>query len=192
MSRKYLKSLSSLFPKIAVSDDREKSILLDTAVKRIVDFVLLNRQGGMKVFCIGNGGSASIANHIATDFIKNAATAALSFSDSSLLTCISNDLGYERVFEEPLGALAKKGDALFSISSSGASKNILNATLRARKKGLFVVTLSGFHEGNPLRKLGEVNFYLPSYSYGYVEIIHLALCHCIVEEVMKKNKHGQI
>ena len=140
---------------------------------------------------IGNGGSASIASHIATDFLKNAEIPALAFNDSSLITCLSNDLGYEYVFQKPLEMLAKKGDILFSISSSGKSENILNAVKEAKSKGCFLITCSGFNKKNPLRKLGDINFYIPSYAYGYVEIAHLVICHSVVDKIIEKvNSHG--
>jgi D-sedoheptulose 7-phosphate isomerase len=84
--------------------------------------------------------------------------------------------------------LAKKGDILFCISSSGKSKNILNAAKEAQKKNCFLITLSGFSKANPLKKLGNVNFYVPAKSYGYVEIAHLAICHCIVDTIIKNRK----
>jgi D-sedoheptulose 7-phosphate isomerase len=75
----------------------------------------------------------------------------------------------------------KSGDILIAISSSGQSENILNAVNAAKKKGLFVITMSGFSEKNPLRNLGDLNFYVPSKSYGHVEIAHLIICHTILD-----------
>ena len=135
---------------------------------------------------IGNGGSASIASHIATDLLKNLKIPALALNDASLLTCLSNDLGYENVFSMPLGILARKGDILFAISSSGKSKNILNAVIQGKKKGCIVIAFSGFSPRNPLRNKGDINFYVPSSSYGAVEITHLAICHAIVDILFKK------
>ena len=86
--------------------------------------------------------------------------------------------------------LAQKGDILFAISSSGESKNILNGALKARQKGCHIITLSGFARENPLQKMGDVNFYVPSHSYGYVEIAHLTICHCIVDELCKRHSRG--
>jgi len=74
---------------------------------------------------------------------------------------------------------------LFSISSSGASQNIIKAVKMARKKGTFLITLSGFDAANPLRAHGDINFYVPSRDYGSVEIAHLAICHHIVDRIKK-------
>lgn len=187
----YLKNLIKCLQDIRITDKKHMALPLGRAVSAITDLILRRFRKGSKVMFIGNGGSASIASHISTDFLKNAKIPAIAFNDSSLITCLSNDLGYEYVFEKPIEMLAKKADILFSISSSGKSKNILNATKKAKARGCFVVTFSGFSKDNPLRKLGDINFYVPSASYGFVEIIHLAICHCIVEDVMGKNKsHG--
>ncbi len=108
----------------------------------------------------------------------------MAFNDSSLLTCLSNDLGYEYVFSVPIGKLAKKKDVVFAISSSGKSKNILNAVSKAKEKGCILISLSGFSQSNPLRDMGKNNFYVPSFSYGDVEIAHLAICHAIADSMI--------
>lgn len=177
----YFKELTALFSEIEVKDAGAKTISFEKAISEIIDLIIARNKNGNKLLFIGNGGSASIASHISTDFIKNVGVPAVAFNDPSLITCLSNDLGYEYVFEKPLALLSKKGDILFSISSSGESKNILNATKEARNKGCHIITLSGFKKDNPLRSLGDINFYVPSKSYGFVEIIHQAICHLIAD-----------
>ena len=186
MKNNPLIELGNLFLKIQVTDSKRKSINLDKAITQVYEVILRQNKRGKKVIIVGNGGSASIASHIVADFVKNLKIPALSFSDASLLTCLSNDLGYERVFSAPIGVLAKKGDILFAISSSGKSKNILNAVSEGKKMGCFVISFSGFSANNPLRRLGNINFYVPSSSYGAVEITHLALCHSIVDILYTK------
>lgn len=141
--------------------------------------------GSGKVIYIGNGGSSSIASHMAADIWKNGGVKALCFSDASLLTCLANDLGYENVYSAPAESFADKGDVFVAISSSGKSPNILKAAEAALKKGCVLVTLSGFGADNPLRKLGAINFYVPSPSYGVVETAHSAICHAVVDRVIK-------
>ena len=141
-------------------------------------------QKGNKLIFIGNGGSAAIASHQAVDYWKNGGLPAVTFNDSSLLTCISNDYGYERVFAEPIRQFAKSGDLLIAISSSGKSANILKGVEAARQAGCGVLTLSGFNPSNPLRSLGDINFFVPSDSYGIVEITHLTLLHAMLESYM--------
>lgn len=184
----YFKELSGLFSKITVIDGKGHALRFDKAISGVVNELCRRARKNNKAAIIGNGGSAAIASHIAIDLLKNCGIPAIAFNDASFLTCISNDLGYEHVFEKPVDMLAREGDVLFAISSSGKSANILNAARKAREKGCLVVTLSGFNKDNPLRRAGEVNFYVPSISYGYVEIIHLAICHVIVDSIMSRKK----
>jgi D-sedoheptulose 7-phosphate isomerase len=121
---------------------------------------------------------------MAIDFWKNGGIKALSFNDGALLTCLSNDFGYDRVFEKPLDMFAEKGDVLFAISSSGKSRNIIKGVDAARVKGCRVTTLSGFAAENELRAMGEVNFHVPSRSYGHVEVTHQYVCHWILDSIM--------
>lgn len=183
----YFKDLCSLFLNIVVTDRKKKQLSIESAVLRISNLIITSNKKGNKSVLIGNGASASIASHISTDFLKNAGVSAQAFNDASLLTCLSNDLGYEYVFQKPIEILGKKDDILFSISSSGASKNIINATRAAQKKKFYIITLSGFKRDNPLRTLGDINFYVPSHSYGYVEVVHLAICHAIVDTIISKK-----
>jgi len=185
-----LEKLKSVFSSIEVGRGDCKGSSFRADVLRCVKILKGLRKNGKKAIIIGNGGSASIAGHIATDLLKNCRIPALSFSDPSLITCLSNDLGYECVFEKPLEMLAGKGDLLIAISSSGESRNILNAVRRAKAKGCYVVTMSGFKKTNSLRKMGDINFYVPSWSYGDVEITHLAICHEIVDNIYEAKAHG--
>ena len=121
---------------------------------------------------------------MAIDYSKNGNLRSQAFNDPAALTCLGNDLGYENVFAKQIDLHARSGDLLVAISSSGNSPNILGGVAEARKRGCKVVTLSGFEEDNGLRSLGDVNFYVPSGEYGFVEITHLALCHVVVDLAM--------
>ena len=157
------------------------------SIKQIVELISNTQQENKKVMMVGNGGSAGITSHMAVDFWKNGGIRATAFNDSSLLTCIANDLSYEEVFSKPIEMFADKGDVVFCISSSGNSKNILNAAAQAAKSNCTVITFSGFNKENPLRKLGNINFYVPSYSYGLVEIIHNLIIHNILDAKLYCN-----
>jgi len=187
---KYLQQLNECFESTELMDQRGKKLFLESTVTRIVALVVAAAKRGNKTMAIGNGGSAAIASHTAIDLLKNAKIPAITFNDPSFLTCLANDLGYEAVFEKPVEILSKKGDILFAISSSGRSANILNAVKMAKKKKVFVVTLSGFSRHNPLRKMGDINFYVPSSAYGFVELTHSAICHWIVDGVIHQRSHG--
>lgn len=141
----------------------------------------------LSVILVGNGGSAAIASHQAVDLWKNGGIRAYAFNDASLLTCIGNDYGYDQVFAKPIETFAKPGDLVIAISSSGKSDNILNAVKSAKKAGCTVLTFSGFVEGNALSKLGDLNFYLKSDSYGIVEVGHLLLIHAVIDQVIREK-----
>jgi len=185
---RYFSELGGLFLKTQVTDKDNKAIDFSDAVEKAINLIVNQTSNGNKVIFIGNGGSASIASHQAIDFFKNGGMRAIAFNDSSLLTCLSNDFGYEYVFEKPIDMFADKGDALVAISSSGKSENILRGADAAKNKGCHVITMSGFKSDNPLRSKGELNFYVPSDSYGYVEITHLTLCHCMVDTIVDRKK----
>jgi D-sedoheptulose 7-phosphate isomerase len=150
---------------------------VDWAVKR----ALAVHAAGNKLIFVGNGGSAAIASHMATDYSKNGGVRSVALNDSSMLTCLGNDLGYDRVFAKQIELHACRGDLLIAISSSGRSANILNAVEAAQAADCAVVTLSGFKADNPLRTKGEVNFYIDADRYGFVEIGHLTICHAILD-----------
>jgi len=179
MIKKYEEDFISLLSDIEVTTEFCKLTLPFTIDKLCQRISNIDKEN--KLIFIGNGGSAAIANHMAIDFWKNGNVPAISFSDSSLLTCISNDFGYENVFAKPIEMFAKPGDILFAISSSGASPNITTAIRMAQSKDCNVVTMTGFGSGNPVRQMGNYNFYVPSDEYGFVEVAHQYLCHFILD-----------
>jgi D-sedoheptulose 7-phosphate isomerase len=136
---------------------------------------------GNKLMFIGNGGSAGICSHMAIDYSKNGGMRSLAFNDGAALTCLGNDYGYENVFSKQIELHARANDMLIAISSSGQSENILRAVHTARKMNCYILTLSGFKASNPLRTLGDINLYVDSSEYGFVEITHLSLCHAILD-----------
>lgn len=156
---------------------------LEAAMVAMVGRLKALRAAGRRLYLVGNGGSAGVASHAVTDFLNVAKLRATTLHEPSLLTCMSNDFGYEVAFARVLATLASPGDALVAISSSGQSANIRNAAAEMRKLGGQVVTLSGFKRDNPLRALGDVNFWLDSTDYGMVEIGHQFLLHNIADRI---------
>ena len=142
------------------------------------------RARGSTVYMIGNGASASMASHFAADLAKNAHVHTQVFSDLSLITAVSNDMGYEHVFAEPLRRRGKRGDMLVAISSSGRSPNVLAAVAVAREVEMDVVTLSAFSTDNPLRKEGTINVFVDAETYGSAETCHAALLHYWLDMVV--------
>lgn len=186
-AKDYYGKLKGLLDSIDVTDENGSSIGLYEAIERVANLILSQAARNRKAIFIGNGASAAMSSHIATDLWKNAGVKAMAFNDSSLLTCISNDCGYKHVFEKPIEMFADPEDILMAISSSGQSENILCAASAARKKGLKLVTFSGFDEDNPLRKSGDINFYVPAAHYGFVEVVHLSICHCLVDAIIENK-----
>lgn len=133
------------------------------------------------VYIIGNGGSAGVASHAVIDFVNVAKLRAFTLHDPALLTCMTNDYGYENAFARILAQMAKPEDALIAISSSGNSMNIRNAAMQMSNNGGAVITLSGFAHNNALRALGDLNIWLDSNDYGFVEIGHQFILHNIAD-----------
>ena len=187
----YMDSLFHLGTRVVVTDESADDVDCDHAISKIIDFMVTIRGSrNNKVMFVGNGGSAGIASHMAIDYSKNGRTPALAFNDGAALTCLSNDLGYANVFSEQIRLHAHPGDMLIAISSSGTSSSILNAVDEARQLSCTVITMSGFDENNPLRKMGDINWYVQSPEYGFVEILHLTLCHAILDTAMGSSVLG--
>jgi D-sedoheptulose 7-phosphate isomerase len=179
--RNYFNMLSRHLIETEVTLARGEKVDLAEAVTQVMAQARRAHDIGNKLVFVGNGGSAAVASHMATDYSKNANVRALALNDSSMLTCLGNDLGYDRVFAKQVELYARPGDILIAISSSGRSANIINAVSAARDTKCAVVTLSGFTSDNPLRTLGDINFFIASNRYGFVEIGHLAICHAILD-----------
>jgi D-sedoheptulose 7-phosphate isomerase len=177
----YFGTLAGLLRAAEVTDRASRNLSLSEGCEWVRKAAHDTHDAGNKIIFIGNGGSAGIASHLAIDFSKNGGLRALAFNDPSALTCLGNDLGYENVFAKQLDFHARPADLLIAISSSGRSPNILGAVKMARTRDCKVATFSGFTEENELRRTGDVNFYVCSREYGFVEIAHLALCHAVLD-----------
>lgn len=181
----YLEEFNRILLGTIVTNAREQTIPYDTSIEQVTSlFIARAREGVNKLMFVGNGGSAGIVSHQVFDYWKNGRLRTICFNDPASLTGSANDFGYPNVFAGPIAVFAQSGDVLIAISSSGQSANIVNAAIEARKRGCAVMTLSGFSEGNPLRRLGDWNFYVPSSHYGFVEVAHLVLCHSILDYII--------
>lgn len=176
---------------MVVTDKTGRKIDLQSGFEKVACLITACGKRDGKLIFIGNGASASISSHMAVDFWKNCKIRAMSFNDAALLTCVSNDFGYTRVFAKPIEMFVNPGDILMAISSSGNSENIIRGVRMAQSKGCNVVTLSGFNKDNQLRSLGDVNFYVPSSSYGQVEVIHHSICHCLLDTIVFRMNKGK-
>ena len=149
------------------------------------------RKAGSFVYFIGNGGSAGIAMHMTADFLKNGQMRTVSMHNPTTLTCLGNDFGIESIFSKQLELLARAGDLMVAISSSGNSPNILRGIETAKENGAQVITLTGFREDNKARQMGNYNIYVPSMEYGIVESVHNIILQQTVDILMEENKGEQ-
>jgi len=139
---------------------------------------------GKKTMIMGNGGSAAMASHVAVDFSKNAKIRMINFNEADLITCLANDYGYKYWMARAIEIYGDEGDQVILISSSGSSRNLLNAANMAKDKGYKVITFTGFDKTNPLKSKGDLNFWVDSRAYNIVEMIHqiwlLAVCDAVI------------
>jgi len=158
---------------------------------QVRDLLLEVNKNNKKILIFGNGGSAAIASHFSVDLTKNAGVRCLNFNEADLITCFANDYGFEHWVEKAIDFYGDKGDLLIVISSSGCSQNILNG-VKAAQNGNFksVVTLSGFAEDNPLNQLGDINLWLDSKAYNFVENIHQIWLLIIVDLLIGKREYS--
>jgi len=165
----------------AVAFDRAAAILAEAYAR------------GARMFSCGNGGSASIANHMQCDHLKgirnqtDLAPQVLSLSTNvELLTAIANDLGYENTFVYQLQSQARPGDVLIAVSSSGGSPNIMRALSWARDHGLRTIAITGFG-GGEARTTAEVAIHVDSTNYGVVEDLHQSVMHALAQYIRQSR-----
>lgn len=187
-----LSELQSTIASMQITDASAKPLDTERAIQQFMDMLRDLRRRNGSLYLIGNGGSAAVASHSVTDFVNVAHLRATTLHDSSLITCMANDYGYENAFARILSTLAGPLDGLIAISSSGKSPNICNAASKVRELGGFVVTLSGFSPDNPLRALGNLNLWLNSRDYGMVEIGHLFALHNVADRLRVEGELNNV
>jgi D-sedoheptulose 7-phosphate isomerase len=180
----YFRQLADLASSMEVTDAQGAGISLDDGVGRTLHMLLAARSAGSKVLLIANGGSAAIVSHMQNDLCKAVGVRAMVFNEAPLLTALTNDEGYIHAFERCVDLWAEPKDIVLAISSSGRSENLLLGVKAAKAHGALVISMSGFAPDNPLRKMGDLNFYVPSNTYGPVELSHQALTHFLTDCAM--------
>ncbi|NQU61351.1 MAG: SIS domain-containing protein [Rhodospirillales bacterium] len=162
--------------------------LLDAAYER-----------GAVLYVCGNGGSASISNHLACDHSKGGQTdtdlrpkVVSLASNMEMITAIANDISYDDIFVYQLKTLAEKGDVLLTVSSSGDSENVVRAADWAKGQGLDVIAFTGF-DGGRSGALATVNLHVEGDNYGVIEDIHQSLMHILAQYIrLKRMDDGTI
>jgi D-sedoheptulose 7-phosphate isomerase len=158
------------------------------AARKIAAVVIAALRSGNKLLIIGNGGSAADAQHIAAEIVgrykrDRPAWAAIALTtDTSALTAIANDYGFEQVFARQVEGLGQRGDVLLALSTSGRSPNILAALRTARQRGLVTIGFTGT-KGEALGEFCDHLLVAPSADTPIVQQIHLAVAHGICDEI---------
>ena len=155
-------------------------------INQSVQMIKKTIENNNKIYIVGNGGSSSIASHVSVDFAKVAKVPSSTFNNANLITCFANDFSYENWVTEAIKAYCNNKDLLILISSSGTSKNIVNAANHCKLNNINLITFSGFNKDNALSKLGNINFYINSNNYNYIEMSHQIILVSLVDIFAKK------
>ena len=162
------------------------------SIVRAAEVVAKAFREGKKLLLCGNGGSAADCQHMAAEFVsrltvkvqRRALPAIALTTDTSFLTAFANDCGYDGVFERQVEALGEKGDVLLGISTSGSSKNVVQAMKLAKTKGLVCIGLTG--DGGVIRDIADITVAVPSTHTQYIQESHLSIEHLICELVERE------
>ncbi len=182
--KNWLKNYMELYKKTLFDD----SIFGDLI--KIRDIFEKASKNDNKIIFMGNGGSAAMASHCSVDLTKNAGIRAINFNEADLLTCFSNDYGYEFWSQKALEFYSKPGDVVVLISSSGNSMNIVNAAKFAKNNNLLTITFTGFDENNKTRQIGDINLWVDSKAYNIVEMTHHIWILSIVDMIIGNSEYS--
>jgi D-sedoheptulose 7-phosphate isomerase len=171
---------------------KNQSKYIEAASEKIIQSL----QNGNKIIFCGNGGSAGDSQHLAAELMgrykvdrKPLPAIALTV-DTSAITAIGNDYGYENVFSRQLKGIGNKGDVLISISTSGKSENVLEAIKEAKKMGIYVVSLTGINDSE-MKKISDLTISAQSNETNHIQEMHIAIGQLIcgiVENAVIENK----
>lgn len=181
--RKELQQSIDTFTNVLHDDAIHKSVI--QAARLTADAM----QSGKKLLVCGNGGSAADAQHLVAEFVcrlvanRPALRAVALTTDTSILTAVSNDFTFDNIFSRQVEALGLEGDVLLAISTSGNSKNCINALQQAKQLGLTTISFSG-RDGGAMKSLADINVVIPSNVTANIQECHLALEHifCMLVE----------
>lgn len=150
--------------------------------EQVEDAIAYLKQFQHRIYLVGNGGSLALANHFAHDLVKTCDYSAFALTDPCMITAIGNDVAFENIFVDQLANHLTPDDCLIAFSSSGNSKNIINACKFAEEFGDKVISFTGF-SGGKVKELSEIAIHVPVFDYGIVETIHSLIFHHIIERV---------
>ena len=182
--KKFLDDYWSRYQKLFFESRNDESILnFRNSIRKTFE------SEGRLVF-VGNGASASLASHAATDFSKQAKIKAIALNDHNLITALSNDYGYELWIEKILDYHSSQKDIVMFLSVSGESKNLLKGAEFARMRGLKVISFTGMRQSNSLSKLSDYNFWVNSSAYNIVENIHMIWATTLIDMIIGSDVYA--
>lgn len=184
---------------IKASIETKQQVLLDEtllhSVSKAVDEIVKAFQNGNRVYFCGNGGSAADAQHLAAEFSgrfytdRKALPAEALHTNSSYLTAVANDYGYDAVYSRMIDGIGQKGDVVVGLSTSGNSPNIVNAFEKAREKNMVTIAFTGI-TGGQLRSLSDCLINIPSADTPRIQESHIMLGHIICQLVEERIFSG--
>jgi len=178
--KNYFKTLKDLIDIDSFNDD----------LITVKDILTSTHQEKKKTMIFGNGGSAAIASHFSVDLTKNAKVRCTNYNESDLLTCFSNDYGYEHWVSKAIEFYGDQGDAVILISAGGNSLNMINGAKKAKEKKLRkIITFTGNEKNNKLNNLGDINFWIDSKAYNHIENMHQILLLSLVDLIIGKTEY---
>jgi len=182
-SRKFISNYVREFCKIiSLSEKQNKKI---TSICSIL--LKLRPQNSVHIF--GNGGSASIASHFSMDLTNNSKIKCFNYNDPAIISCFSNDFGFQNWISRAVLKYGRKNDVLILISSSGKSKNMINGIKEAKKKKFKkIISFTGFDKKNFMTKNSDINFWVDCKKYNIIENTHQFYLLMIVDLIKKLNK----
>ena len=167
-----------------------QKLIKNLDIKKINKFCeIINEASNNNIFVFGNGGSASTANHFANDMTKNAKIKTLSYSNDNLITCYSNDYGFDNWIKKVLEHYAKKNDLAIFISASGNSENVVRGAKFCSNNNIKTYSLTGFKKNNKLNKISDNNIWVNSISYNQIEIMHHMILLLVVDVLIGRDNY---
>ena len=187
MNSAYIREFMSVLKHTKIYVGTNIELDYEAGIDKLMECFTKHKELRSQIFFIGNGGSSAIASHMTADFMKNGGMNTYSLYDNAVITCMGNDYGYDSIFSRPLGFLAKEGDLLVAISSSGNSANICKAIEAAKGKGVEIITFTAFRPDNKVKQMWDISVYVPVEKYGMAESIHNLILQQVVDTIMERD-----
>lgn len=184
--KNFVQKYFDTFQRKALDSDISENLII------LKNLIIETKKKKGKVILIGNGGSAAIASHVSVDLNKAVGIRSINFNEYDLITCLSNDYGYENWVSKALSYYLERHDLVLIISSSGNSQNLINAAKFIKRKKNKIVTLTGFSKTNKLKKYSYLSLWVDSSAYNIVENTHqlwlTLVCDMIIGKMEYKSK----